>query len=827
MTQAVGTARQAARTHAAPLRADPFRVAFEDAPVGVAIAHAEEGLVYVNRAMSDLLGRGRDEINAATYIEATHPDDRDATEARVNALLAGETDTYVSETRLVHPDGEVVWARIHVAATRDRAGTITYVVAHAEDVSEQRRTEHALHASEDRFRAASEASLDAFVILEACRDLHGAVADFRLTDANQHVRELFGRPREKLLGKLVSEHFPAGYEERLLDRYVRVLESGIPETGEYPVSNPDVRASWLREQIVPIGDGIAITWSNVSELKETELALRESEARFRTLLRNSTDVVMIVDDESVIQYASPAVESVLGYAPETFREMNPFDLLHPDDRRAWVESWASLARAPKGGFTFEARALHADGGYRWFEATFRNVTEEPTLAGHLVHFHDITERHRAQDALVHKALHDDLTGLPNRVLLTDRLGHALNRVERSPDTLVAVLFLDLDRFKQVNDAHGHAVGDALLVEVGERLRAAVRPADTVARLGGDEFVVVCEDLVTDAEAVMLADRVLEDLRAPFAPRDHDVKIGASIGIALSGRGAETPEALLRDADAAMYVAKGHGRGRLEVYDDGLRMRLLQRLDTESDLHRAVDGGQLLLHWQPTFSLATDATVGVEALVRWTHPDRGLLLPGEFLDVAADAGLDNRVADWVLEAACAQARQWRNPGADDGIAAPVVWVNVSSQQLVRADFLQQVATALATAGISARDLGFELPESALIDADRIPEAAHNLTALADLGCRLAIDDYGSGYSSLGSLRRYSIDTLKIDAAMIDRPDGTEIVSAVASLAGVFGIDLTAKGVETAEQLDRLARAGCTAASGYLLGRPKPAPEHLLP
>ena len=802
--------------------ADPFSLVFEHSPVGVAIGRPGGEIVYVNETMCRLLGRPRDEISVATFIEAAHPDHKPRVRVRLRSLESGEFQTFVRETRFQHDDGTVVNARFHVGATRNADGSIAYLVAHAEDITENRRTEAALTASEDRFRAASEASLDSLVMMDAVRDDDGEIIDFVIRAANENAGRLFGVPVETLLDQRVTEHFPRGHEESLLQKYRRVVETGEAVLAEYPVDYRRVQASWIREQIVKVDDGIALTASDISDQKQAELALRESEERFRSLLVHAVDVACIIDAGGFVRYASPAVEQVLGYTVDEFCEIHPFDLVHPDDLAGCIEQWQSLEGKFDARFTAEVRGRHRDGAYRWTELSVRDLRHDPIINGFVVHFHDVGDRRAAQQALVHQTLHDGLTNLPNRALFLDRIGHAFDRALRR-ETNVAVLFLDIDHFKAINDSHGHATGDALLREVADRLRATVRPEDTVARLGGDEFVICCEEIEDTAAALAMADRVRDAFTAPFHPGGHDLKIGTSIGIAIAGPTTESPEAVLRDADAAMYVAKARGRDRTVLYDDALRRRVLEHLDTEAGLREALERGDLVLHWQPEFDLSTLRVSGVEALVRWQHSERGLLLPGEFLGAAMLAGLDAPLGGFVLESACRQLRAWD----DAGIAPPRIWLNLSASQLTWSGTVERVRAVLAELRLDPSQLGFDIPEKDIADIDRARRASAELAALRELGCAIAIDDFGTGHASPLAVRRYGITHVKLDRSLVQTASDVDpMLPALMSLAAMLDVTVIAEGIETPEQLERVRRAGCVGATGNFLAPAAPADETTL-
>jgi len=420
---------------------------------------------------------------------------------------------------------------------------------------------------------------------------------------------------------------------------------------------------------------------------------------------------------------------------------------------------------------------------------------------------------RAQQALSHQALHDPLTGLPNRALLLDRLDHALR--QRHEGSTVAVLFLDLDRFKVVNDSLGHRIGDELLVEVARRLVSSVRPADTVARFGGDEFVIVAESASDDHESVLLAERIAAAIAPPATVGGHEISLSVSIGIVMAGPG-DDPETLLRDADAAMYRAKERGRSRVEMFDSGMRRRVVQRLETEQALRRGIDNDELRLHFQPEVALSSGRIVAVEALVRWAHPERGLLMPLDFLPLSEETGLIVPLGRWVLREACRQVRSL--PQARD----LVLWVNLSARELMQPDLTPAVAQILADTGMPAHLLGVEITEAMMMeDVDTVGQA---LTELRALGLQLAIDDFGTGFSSLSYLRRFPVSVLKVDqsfvAGLLDDAEDAAIVRAVGGLGHSLGLSVVAEGVENYLQAAALRDQGCDIGQGYYFGRPAP-------
>ena len=434
------------------------------------------------------------------------------------------------------------------------------------------------------------------------------------------------------------------------------------------------------------------------------------------------------------------------------------------------------------------------------------------------------ERKRAEVALAHQALHDALTGLPNRALFLDRLELALARSQRRRSS-VAVLFLDLDRFKLINDSLGHDAGDRVLIDVGARLQNALRPGDTVARFGGDEFTALCEDVPSERAVLAIAERMAQAVGMPF-PLGHgdvDTFLTVSIGIAMAEGGAgrdSLAASLVRDADAAMYRAKERGKSRVELYDARLRERAVRRLTIESALHRALERDELRLHYQPQIDLASGRIGAWEALLRWEHPERGVLEPAEFIVVAEETGLIVALGAWVLAEACGQAMRWTSlPGT---VGAPEMGVNLSARQLTQPELLDVVEDALTRTGLHPSRLCLEVTESVVMEDTS--GSARMLAALHELGVRLAIDDFGSGYSALSSLKRFRVDVLKVDRAFVaglgrNATDGP-IMAAIIDLAHALGLRAVGEGVERADQLAVLRSLGCDVGQGFFFGRPQP-------
>jgi diguanylate cyclase (GGDEF)-like protein/PAS domain S-box-containing protein len=571
--------------------------------------------------------------------------------------------------------------------------------------------------------------------------------------------------------------------------------------------------------------GREVTLALKSAALSEEVHRRESEERFRALVQNSSDVVAIVGTDGVASYVSPVVERILGYKPEDGIGRNAFQppIMHPDDADRVREVFAGLIGSPGSEATIDFRLRHADGRWVQVEAISKNLLYDPNIGGIVVNYRDITERKTFEERLKHQAFHDPLTGLPNRALFMNRLGHALIRAGRR-EKMAAVLFLDLDNFKLINDSLGHEAGDRLLVSVVERLRRCVRAEDTAARFGGDEFTILLEDVRDASDAVRVADQITRNLSAPFSLESREVYVTTSIGIALGTSGNERPTDLLRNADVALYSAKASGSATYEVFDPFMNIAALERLDLEADLRKAIERGEFAVHYQPQLELSTGRIAGWEALMRWMHPERGPISPLAFLPVAEETGLIVQIGSLVLEEACRQAAEWQELRPTEN---PLMMsVNISTRQLQRPDdLLNELIAILEETGLDPGSLVLEITESMLMG-----DAENNVDVLRrfkDLGVGIAVDDFGTGYSNLAYLKRFPVDLLKVDKSFVDglgqNAEATAIVEAVVGLAHAMGMKAVAEGIETTGQADLLHALGCELGQGYYFFEPLPAHE----
>jgi len=547
-------------------------------------------------------------------------------------------------------------------------------------------------------------------------------------------------------------------------------------------------------------------------------ATRRQTAHFRSLVTSSTDLVLVFAGGGC-RYASDSASRMLGHVERELLGSGFERFVHSDDR-------AALQAAAANGEPRELAFRMADrfGAWRHFQAHVTDLRADRHVRGVVLNARDDTERVRLEEELARQAFHDGLTGLANRALFRDRLDQALARSERSR-TALAVLLVDLDGFKQVNDSLGHDAGDQMLAQVAARFEGVLRPSDTLARLGGDEFGLLLEG-ANELRAVAIARRLLDRLQTPFSVGGSELTIGASIGIVTHPGGLARSDALVRHADLAMYAAKDAGRGRFEVFRFEMARELGELLGLERELRLALDRGELILHYQPTYRIGARELTGVEALVRWDSPSRGLVKPDDFVPLAEATGLIIPLGERVLREACAQTASWSRRGLlPDGF---VTWVNVSGKQLSTGGVSRSVQEALAAAGLPAGLLGLEITETSIVLGGPAGERTlAELNELHALGVKIAVDDFGTGFSSLGHLRRFPVDVLKVDRSFVqgieDDLRDAAITANLASLAHALGIEAVAEGVESSEQLAAVAELGCDLVQGFLFARPAPAAE----
>ncbi|MGH2734258.1 MAG: putative bifunctional diguanylate cyclase/phosphodiesterase [Actinomycetota bacterium] len=700
------------------------------------------------------------------------------------------------------------------------AGLLRRVEAASREGEEQRA---ALTASETRYRSLVESINE--IIFQI--DLEG-----RWTFLSPAWERLSGYSIEESIGARSLDSVHGEDRSRIGEAIRRVMsEEAASVRASVRLRARDGSVRWVEAVASPLCAGagspigLAGTLEDITERKLAERALEEAEERYRTLVEQIPAVVYIdtLDPNVTGVYVSPRLEELVGFTPEEWHSLSEgtwVGRVHPEDRERVLAERSRVAEEGDA-FELEYRFRHKDGGWLWLHdeaILIRDGEGRRLYLQGLVG--DITDRKQLEGQLRHQAFHDPLTDLANRELFFDRVQHALTRLDRHSEQ-VAVMFIDLDNFKHINDSFGHAAGDALLRDVAERLTNSLRPSDTAARLGGDEFAVLLED-TNRGGAVSVAERILASFQDPFAGQEGPVLMNGSIGIALSSERNDASD-LLRCADTAMYEAKNRGRARFEVFEARMESGAKQRLELHTDLKRALECDEIVMHYQPIFRLDPVEVVGIEALVRWQHPTRGMISPADFIPIAEDTGLIIPLGQLVLEKTCAQVARWER---ELNREFPLrVGANVSGRQLQQPSIVKTVAHALDRHHLDPGNFVIEITESVLMhDPD---EVASRLHQLRDLGLHVAIDDFGTGYSSLSYLRRFPAEILKVDRYFVQRMDGdpeeSSYAAAIVRLGHSLGLDVVAEGIERPGELAELRAAGCDFGQGFMLARPAPAEE----
>jgi diguanylate cyclase (GGDEF)-like protein/PAS domain S-box-containing protein len=665
-----------------------------------------------------------------------------------------------------------------------------------------------LQASELRFRALMDGAADAITLYDPIRDV--------VVDCNPAAEALFGRHRSAILGTSPGEVL-SFLRTTSLSELLPLPRNGVLEDEDGSERPFEVTSRLIELDGRPM---LLSIFRDQGDRLRSEAELRASQERYALAVEGAHGGVWDWDVADGIVYYSPRWKALLGYDDhevgdtpgEWFRRVHPADL---ERMRAAI---ADHLEGDSPYFEDEHRIRRKDGTWTWVLARGRAIREEglaSRMAGSIV---DVTQRKLVEERLLRAAFRDALTGLPNRALFMDRLSQVVARCRRHPDAYFAVLVLDVDRFKVVNDSLGHGLGDELLTGIARRLERCVRPSDTVARLGGDEFTVLLNEVSGVRGATRFAERVQAELVRPFRIGGQEVFTTVSIGVALGDKSTEDAQTLLRNADMAMYQAKGNGKARHEVFDHVMHARALEQLALETDLRKGLQREEFRLHFQPLVRLSDRKLRSFEALVRWQHPERGLLPPGQFLQTAEDTGLIVPLGSWVLRNACTVLARWRAAGHNE----LSISVNLAGRQLEQPDLVQEVAEVLQQTGVPPSSLVLEVTENVVMKHGDVATAT--LEELKRLGVRLHMDDFGTGLASLAYLRRFPLDTLKIDRSFVSRmtedPQDEEIVRTIVTLGRNLNLGVIAEGIETDAQLERLKELGCDLGQGYFLARPMP-------
>jgi diguanylate cyclase (GGDEF)-like protein/PAS domain S-box-containing protein len=771
------------------------------------IAVNENGKIsYANLAYADMFGYEVSELRSMEVLELHPPETRDEVRQKISS---GYGEPY--ESKGLRKDGTTFDVEI-------RGRTITYEdrfvrVTSIRDITERKEAEDALKESEERYRAVMEQSTEAIWLFDPDSK--------EVLESNTAFQELLGYSAEELRG-MTNYDFVAHNKEDI-DAAVRQKvrdEEDLPSERKYRRKDGTLLDVEVNGTVIFYGDKevVCSVARDLTERKETEEALKESEERFRRAFEDAPVGVAFVDLNRRYLRVNHALCEMLGYSEEELLEKTSREITHPEDLEKSAERTRLVLENEAGSSHLEKRYMHADGHVVWVLSSVSLVQDSGGNPDHFVAlFQDVTERKALEERLEYQAFHDPLTDLPNRALFTDRLGHALARLNRRKEP-IAVLFVDLDNFKHVNDSLGHEAGDRLLVAAAERLRESVRPEDTVARIGGDEFTVLLEGIVDRDGADRAAERISRSMQAPFHLDGREIFTGVSIGVAITDTIPEETEDLLKNADLALYSAKRKGRNRYEFFEEALDAHLREHLELEGDLRRAIEREEFRIYYQPKISISTGEIMSLEALVRWEHPERGLLEPNEFLPVAEESDLIVQIGEWVLDEVCRQGRAWQERYPEE--STPRVCTNISPKQFLYTDLVDRIAETLQESGLEAGRLSLEIAEGILMgDAEANVE---KLTALNDLGIHIVIDDFGTAYSSLAQLKNLPLNILKIDRSLViklgEEPEDKAIVSAMIQLAQALGWAVTAQGVENDEQLAMLRELGCDIVQGYYFTRP---------
>lgn len=690
------------------------------------------------------------------------------------------------------------------------------------NATEHKRAKDELRKSEARYRAVVNTASDAIITITP----DGIIHSF-----NRGAERIFGYRAEEVIGQLFTLIMPERFREQCmlgLRRYLETHESRViggtteliglrNDGGEFPV---ELSLGEVQED----GDRLfAAIIRDITERKRSEEALRQLSRQNEMVLNSAGEGIFGLDLQGKTTFINPAAARMTGWDIDELSGQRLHDFLHhskPDGTPYPSEECPIYAVFKTGATLSRDNEVfwRKDGTHFPVEYVSTPIVEGDKILGAVVTFKDITERKALEKKLQYQAFHDPLTDLPNRALFMDRLGHALARAGQQASE-VAVLFTDLDNFKVINDSLGHKAGDQLLVAVAERLKACLRPVDTVARLGGDEFTLLLEGVTGVSDAARVAERIAQELRAPFALEAQEVFATTSTGIAVSSSAQGQPTDLLRHADLAMYRAKSKGKACYEVFEPSMSIDALERLELETELRRALGREEFRVYYQPEILLESGDIVGMEALVRWEHPEHGLLLPQEFLPIAEESNLIMPIGQWVLREACKQLRTWQEKYPNN---APLVMsVNLSTREFFQPSLIAEI---LRETGVDPRTLQLEITEGA-VAYDNAQNANNTLWNLKTLGVQLAIDDFGMGYSSLSYLKRFPVDLLKIDRSFVrelgkDLKD-TKIVAAIIHLARALDLKVIAEGVETAEQVEQLRKMECDMVQGSYFSKPLPS------
>jgi len=800
-----------------------YRGVVQNAVMGIFQATLDLNLTMVNPALAEILGcSSTDELLARPELcELFLNDPEKGVELWSRLGDSGEVSGFEVLTKRL--DGSHIWLALSARLVQGAHAGQRFLEGTVENVTGRKLAEERLKLAEEKYRTIFE---------HAQEGIYQTSLDGKVISANPALARILGckTPQELIerVGDVENRFYVTpGRREEFKQA---MLRDGSVSAFESQAYRTDGRVMWISEhaRLVKGEDGDPLyfegTMIDITKRKIAEENLRWAEAKYRSIFEHSPDGIYQVTPRGEYISANHSLAAIFGYpSPEHLKVgLSSGDEIHLDLVRR--EEFKKLLSENGQVKDFESEVRRRDGKVVWISETAWEVRDED---GALQHYEgliqDVSARKSAEQQLRHQAFHDALTGLPNRMLFMDRLEWALSRSKRKHGYRFAVFFLDLDRFKIINDSLGHLAGDKLLVEVAQRLKRALRPMDTVARFGGDEFAVLVDDISGTLDATHILSRLHEELAHPFDVQGRHVFTSASVGVVLKTWTYERAEHLVRDADIAMYRAKALGKDRYEIFDPSLHQAATSLLQLETDLRLAVEREELRLHYQPIVSIDTGEVQGFEALARWQHPTRGLIAPTDFIPVAEETGLIMSIGNWVLENACRQLARWQKLRPQ---GEPLTMsVNISAKQFMNLDLVAEIRRVLEDTGIPPETLKLEITETKVMENAEF--ASRMLTHLKELGVKISIDDFGTGYSSLAYLHRFPLDTLKIDRSFVGKmgegQENSDIVGAIVGLAHSLGLEVVAEGVEQHDQLSELKGLSCQLGQGYLFSRPVPTEE----
>lgn len=807
------------RTEAALIKSEArYRDIFDKDIAANSITTPDGRLIACNSAFLQIFGFHSQEEALGCYMDKLYP--CQAKHEALIDLIRHERMLKAHELDMRRIDGTPIIAVTNAIGIFDDAGELIEIHGHSFDITKRKQAEKTLHDAHQRLMYHVENS--PLILIEWDQDL-------RMLQWSSQTEKVFGWRLKEVSGKHMFDDWLFIHnedKERVRRDSISPLMDGreqrnVSHNRNYTKDGSVIHCEWYNSALLNESGELVSVMAialDVTERKRTEAALRESEERFEIVARATNDAIWDWDLVTNVVWRNEGSQTLFGYTTEEIIAHISwwYEFIHPEDKERVISGIHAVIDTGEVFWSDEYRFRRGDATYSYIIDRAYVVHDDKGKPIRMIGgMTDISDRKRAEEQLRYNAFYDALTGLPNRSLFMDRLQQTIERAKRHQDYLFAILFLDIDRFKVINDSLGHNIGDQLLIAFSRRLEACLRSVDTFVRLGGDEFVILLENITSFSDATHVAERIQQELALPFNLGGHEVFTTTSIGIALSTTVYDQPEDLLRDADIAMYRAKALGKARYEIFDPVMHTQALILLQVENDLRRAIERQEFRIYYQPIVELQTGKVIGFEALLRWQHPSQGLVLPATFIPVAEETGLIVPIGYWILRSACRQLRLWQGFSANP----LTISVNLSGRQFSQPDLIDQIDQILQETGLNASSLSLEITESMIMEDE---SATATLLQLRNLGVKVSIDDFGTGYSSLGRLHHFPIDVLKIDRSFVSgigvSEGNLEIIQAIVTLAHQLGMNVITEGVETQEQLSELRKLKCEYGQGYFFSRP---------